>query len=75
LPAEEKPASKVEVPFIVMHDTNDYPTAAILDVAKNKKCDVIVMATQGEGGLRGVFIGSVTQKVLIRSKLPVLVIR
>jgi nucleotide-binding universal stress UspA family protein len=33
------------------------------------------MATHGEGGLRGVFIGSVTQKVLNQSKIPVLVLR
>ena len=32
------------------------------------------MATHGQGGLRGVFIGSVTQKVLNQSKIPVLVL-
>jgi nucleotide-binding universal stress UspA family protein len=58
-----------------LHVTNDYAADAILDVAKKKKCDAIVMATQGQGGLRGVFIGSVTQKVLNQSKIPVLVLR
>ena len=33
------------------------------------------MATHGQGGLRGVFIGSVTQKVLNQAKVPVLVFR
>ena len=44
-------------------------------IAKKKKCDLIVMATHGQGGLRGVFIGSVTQKVLDQSKIPVMVFR
>ena len=48
---------------------------AILKIAQKKKCDLIVMATHGEGGLRGVFIGSVTQKVINQSKIPVLVFR
>ena len=75
LDAIERLAKKAGVRFEGVHATNDYPADAILDVAKKKKCDVIVMATQGEGGLRGMFIGSVTQKVLNQSKVPVLVIR
>ena len=61
--------------FEGVHVTNDYAADAILDIAKKKKCDLIVMATHGEGGLRGVFIGSVTQKVLNQSKIPVMVLR
>ena len=68
-------AKKAGVPFEGMHVTNDYPADAILAAAKKKKCDLIVMATHGKGGLRGVFIGSVTQKVLNQSKVPVLVLR
>jgi nucleotide-binding universal stress UspA family protein len=75
LDALERLAKKAGVRFEGVHATNDYPADAILDIAKKKKCDVIVMATQGEGGLRGMFIGSVTQKVLNQSKIPVLVIR
>ena len=75
LEAIERLAKKAGVPFEGVHVINDYPADAILDIAKKKKCDVIVMATHGEGGLRGMFIGSVTQKVLNQSKTPVLVIR
>ena len=71
----ERAAKKAGVPFDGVQATNDYPADAILDVAKKKKCDLIVMATHSEGGLRGVFIGSVTQKVLNQSKVPVMVIR
>ena len=75
LDAIERLAKKAGVKFEGVHATNDYPADAILDIAKKKKCDAIVMATQGEGGLRGMFIGSVTQKVLNQSKIPVLVLR
>jgi nucleotide-binding universal stress UspA family protein len=68
-------AKKAGVPYEGLHTTNDYPADAILDIAKKKKCDAIVMGTHGEGGLRGMFIGSVTQKVLSQSKIPVLVFR
>ena len=71
----ERAANKAGVRYEGAHTTNDYPADAILDIAKKKKCDAIVMATQGQGGLRGVFIGSVTQKVLNQSKVPVLVLR
>jgi nucleotide-binding universal stress UspA family protein len=68
-------AEKEGVPFEGLHVTNDYPADAILDIAKKHKCDLIVMTTHGGGGLREMFIGSVTQKVLHRSKIPVLVLR
>jgi len=68
-------AEKAGVRFEGLHVTNDYPADAILVMAKKKRCDIIVMATHGEGGLRGVFIGSVTQKVLNQSRIPVLVLR
>ena len=71
----ERTAKKAGVSYAAVHVTSDYPAEAILDVAQKKKCDVIVMATHGQGGLRGVFIGSVTQKVLNQSKIPVLVLR
>ena len=68
-------AKDAGVPDDGVHVTSDYPEESILEVAHNKGCDVIVMATHGQGGLRGVFIGRVTQKLLNQSKVPVLVIR
>jgi nucleotide-binding universal stress UspA family protein len=75
LDAIERLAKKAGVRFEGVHITNDYAADAIMDIAKKKKCDVIVMATSGQGGVRGMFIGSVTQKVLNQSKIPVLVLR
>ncbi len=71
----ERAAKKARVPCETVHVTSDYPEDDILKVAQKKKCDLIVMATHGQGGLRGVFIGSVTQKVLNQSKIPVMVLR
>ncbi len=55
--------------------TDDYPADAILAQAKKRGCDLIFMASHGRRGLRGVLLGSETQKVLAASGLPVLVYR
>ncbi|HZC24937.1 MAG TPA: universal stress protein, partial [Candidatus Binatia bacterium] len=47
----------------------------IVDVAKKRKCDVIFMASHGRRGLSKLMMGSVTQKVLTHSKIPVVVYR
>ena len=48
---------------------------AILDHAKARQCDLIVMASHGRRGLNALLLGSETQKVLTHSDVPVLVIR
>ena len=52
-----------------------HPWEAILDAAKQKHCDVIVMASHGRKGMAALLIGSETNKVLTHSPLPVLVVR
>ncbi len=47
----------------------------IIQAAKKQKCDVIIMASHGRGGIAKLFMGSVTQNVLAHSKLPVIVYR
>jgi len=51
------------------------PWRGIIDAAKKRKCDLIFMASHGHGGLKGVLIGSETQKVLTHCRIPVLVCR
>ncbi|MGD9601726.1 MAG: universal stress protein [Gammaproteobacteria bacterium] len=55
--------------------TEEHPWQAILKVARNRKCDLIVMSSHGRRGLAGFLLGSETTKVLTHSKLPVLVCR
>lgn len=71
----ESAARKAGIACECVHVTSDFPADEILKIADKKKCDLIVMATHGQGGLRGLFLGSVTQKVLNKAKLPVLIVR
>ena len=51
------------------------PYLGIVETALNEKCDLIFMASHGRGELAALILGSVTQKVLAHSKIPVLVYR
>jgi nucleotide-binding universal stress UspA family protein len=48
---------------------------AILEEAKVRDCDLVVMASHGRRGVSALLLGSETQKVLTHSTLPVLVVR
>ena len=47
----------------------------IIEAALDAACDIIFMASHGHRGITALFVGSVTQKVLPHSKIPVLVFR
>jgi len=51
------------------------PYQGIIGAARRKKCDVIFMASHGRGEFAALILGSVTQKVLAHSRVPVLVYR
>lgn len=55
--------------------TGDVPYEHIIETAKKRKCDLILMASHGRRGLSGLLLGSETSKVLTHSKIPVLVVR
>ncbi|MBL8341223.1 MAG: universal stress protein [Rubrivivax sp.] len=71
----EKAAAEAGVPFEGATLTGEYPAEAILAEAAARKCDLIVMASHGRRGLAHALLGSETQKVLARAKVPVLVCR
>lgn len=52
-----------------------HPWEAILDHARDKQCDLIVMASHGRRGVAAVLLGSETQRVLLHSPIPVLVVK
>lgn len=53
----------------------DDPYAAIIAAAKEQGCELVVMASHGRRGMAALMLGSVTQKVLTHSTIPVLVVR
>ena len=75
LEAIEKRAKAAGVACDVVYERNDYPYDAIIRVAEQKGCDLIMMASHGRRGVRALLIGSETQKVLTHSRIPVLVYR
>jgi nucleotide-binding universal stress UspA family protein len=54
---------------------HEHPYQAIIETAKNRECDLIVMASHGRSGASAIVLGSQTVKVLTHSKVPVLVYR
>lgn len=51
------------------------PADAILDLAKEQACDMVVMGTHGRRGVSRLLIGSVAEAVLRRADCPVLTVK
>ena len=71
----EAAAARVKVKVSRLKVEGRAPWRSIIDSAKAKKCDVIVMASHGRGGIGTLLLGSETNKVLAHSRTPVLVCR
>lgn len=54
---------------------HEHPYLAIIEAARQRHCDLVALASHGRSGLQALLLGSVTQKVLAHSHLPVLVFR
>ena len=52
-----------------------YATEEILAAADKYNADIIVMGTHGRKGIDRILFGSVAEKVVTQSKIPVLTIR
>lgn len=64
---EDEGNTRVETEVVIA----DHPAVALLDLAKTKAADLIAMTTRGRGASR-LLVGSVTDKVLRGSQLPLL---
>ena len=58
----------------LLHVPNAFPATAIIETAKSRGCDLIVMASHGRSGLSKLFLGSQTSEVLADGSVPVLVV-
>ncbi|MBX9829656.1 MAG: universal stress protein [Xanthobacteraceae bacterium] len=68
-------AQEAGVPCDTIQVEDAQPYRAIIATAADRGCDLIVMASHGRSGLSAVVLGSVTNKVLTHTKVPVLVCR
>lgn len=68
-------ASRAGVPYVTVRIRAEHPHDAIIKIARERNCELIAMATHGRRGLSAMVLGSVTQKVLAFSTIPVLVLR
>jgi nucleotide-binding universal stress UspA family protein len=53
---------------------HEHPYEAIIQTANDKGCDAIIMASHGRSGMSAVLLGSVTNKVLAHTAIPVVVV-
>jgi len=74
LAAVERGAKEWGVPVETLTRVADHPYESIIQVAQERGCDLIVMATHGRRGTKAVLMGSETQKVITHSSVPVLVL-
>ncbi|MFO7885911.1 MAG: universal stress protein [Desulfobacteraceae bacterium] len=51
------------------------PVREILRQSEEQHCDLVIMGSRGHSTLADVMMGSITKRVLRRSKIPVLVVR
>ena len=62
------------VAFSGRHVRTDRIDTAIVELANELACDMIVMTTHGRGAFGELLFGSHTKNVLSRSKMPLLVL-
>lgn len=68
-------AAAASVPCKTVAQLDSSVWEAIIRVARDEGCDLILMASHGRRGMAGLLLGSETQKVLTHCKIPVLVHR
>ncbi len=71
----EQHAGKFEIKVELTHEIDDAPAEAIVRFAKLRDCDLIVMSSHGRRGVQKMLLGSQTSEVLVKTSIPVLVIR
>lgn len=72
--AKAKAVIGSDIPVAEFHILHPNISDGILEAAKKAKADVIVMASHKRSGIRGIFLRSEAQEVILHSKLPVLIL-
>jgi len=58
-----------------IHVKDQYPAEGIINTAKDRGCDLIVMGSRGRRGISRLLLGSQAYEVLTHCKVPALVVR
>jgi nucleotide-binding universal stress UspA family protein len=67
-------AEQIGISAELLHVPNGSPATAIIDTAKSRGCDLVVVTSHGRSGLSKLFLGSQTSRVLADRSVPVLVV-
>ncbi len=69
--------TKLDASEVTIHvePAEGHPAEAIVNLARLRNCDLIVMGSRGLGTFKELLLGSVSDKVVRRASCPVLVVR
>lgn len=68
-------AAKIGVTFETAYVKDQFPAEGIVETAKSRGCDLIVMASHGRRGFMRLVLGSEANRVVTHSTIPVLICR
>ena len=71
----EEMAKRVGVKTVKTAVREGKPARSLVDYAKAKHCDLIVVGSRGIGEMEAMLLGSVSQKVSLLSSCSVLIVR
>jgi nucleotide-binding universal stress UspA family protein len=67
-------AEQIGISAELLHVPDAHPATAIIETAKSRGCDLIVMASHGRRGVRKLLLGSQTSEVLADGSVSALVV-
>jgi nucleotide-binding universal stress UspA family protein len=68
-------AARIGVPCQTVHVQDQFPAEGIVEEAKNRNCDLIVMGSHGRRGVAKFILGSQATRVLTHTTVPMLICR
>jgi nucleotide-binding universal stress UspA family protein len=68
-------ATAAGIDAATIHVAEQFPAEGIVETARKRNCDLIVMATHGRRGISRMLLGSQTNRTVVQSPVPVLVCR
>ena len=75
LSAAAAKAKELNVNCETLHVKDHHPAEGLVETAKSKGSDLIVIASHGRRGIKKVLLGSVAKEVITHSTVPVIVYR